>query len=384
MLVGIILLLDLKIRNGGINGLIFYAYIVWAYRSLIFPHSDASVNDGLQKVIKYCFKIFIATLNLDIGFQTCFWDGIDAFSKSMLQFAFPIYIWIITGVAFITFKSCSCCVQCRKCKCAQRPVEVLAILILMSYAKLIRTILGAFTSSVLKIYPGNDAKHVWSLDGNIPYLKGKHIVLFIVALVALFFALIYTVYILVMGLMSREDKRGKCKKILDIIMPLPFYDAHFDSFKNNHRYWLGLLLLVRAFLLVIFSSTLGISPVINLPILILTSTLLLFWMGWKEIYKSKSAWVLQGLSLSNLIGLSGGVLYAELANKEMLKSIFVCVSIGIAFFQFAVILGQNIVQCFRLMYGKCANHPDDIDIEPTEEQMALMNDRSDDDTQSET
>ena len=388
MLVGIILLLNLKISNGGINGLIFYANIVWAYRSLMFPHSDVSVNDGLQKVIKYFFKIFIATLNLDIGFQMCFWDGMDAFSKSILQFAIPIYIWIITGVAWVMLKYCSCCLRCRQCKCAQRPVKVLVTLILMSYAKLIRTVLGVFTFSVLKIYPGNATKVVWSLDGNVPYLKGKHVGLFVIALVALFVALIYTVYIFVVGLISREDKRRKCQKILDITMPLPlnFYDAHFVSFKENHRYWLGLLLFVRAFLLVIFSSTLGISPVINLPILILVTTLLLFWMGWKKIYKKKSVWVLQGLSLSNLIVLSGGVLYAELANKEILKSIFICVSIGIALLQFAVILGQNIVQYFRLMCRKCTNHSGNADIEPTDEQVEqdanepLLNDYSGDDT----
>ena len=368
MLVGIILLLDLTIVNGGISGLIFYANIVWAYKSLIFPHSDANINNGLLKAIKYFFKIFIATLNLDVGFDVCFWDGMDAFSKSIIQFAFPVYIWMIAGVAVAVMKYLPCCKRClqrcAKCKCAQRPVKVLVTLILMSYAKLIRTILGVFTFSILKTYPGSTTEKVWSLDGNVSYLRGKHMVLFVVAVLALILALIYTIFIFAVGLKYYINRiLKKCTKLLD--MPLPLYDAHFASFKENHEYWLGLLLIVRAVLLLIFSSTLGISPVVNLPILILVITLLLFWMGWKEIYKEKSMWFLQGLSLSNLIAISGGILYAELANKELWKSIFVCISVGIAILQFAGIVGQSIIQYCR----KCTNCLGNTDVAITDDRM---------------
>ena len=378
ILVGIILLLGLTIGNGGMNGLIFYANIVWAYRSLIFPHSDANINSRLLKVIKRFFKVFIATLNLDVGFEICFWDGMDALWKSILQFAFPVYIWIITVVAIIMMKylpRCVRCIQrCAKCNCAQHSVKVLVTLILMSYAKLIRAILGVFTFSILKTYPGSTTEKVWSLDGNVPYLRGKHIVLFVIALLALFLALIYTIYISVVGLKDHiifKEGKNRCNQILKkctkiLYMPLPLYDAHFASFKENHRYWLGLLLFVRAILLLIFSSTLGISPVVNLPILILVITLLLFWMGWKEIYKKKSAWFQQGLSLSNLIAISGGILYAELANKELWKSILVCVSVGMAFLQFAGIVGQNIVQYCK----KCAKHSGNTDVAVNDDLMS--------------
>ena len=402
ILVGIILLLGLTIENRGMNGLIFYANIVWAYRSLIFPHSDANINNELLKVIKYFFKIFIATLNLDVGFEICFWDGMDAFWKSILQFAFPIYIWIITGVAIVVVKYLPCCVQCiqrcakcrcAKCNCAQHSVKVLVTLILMSYAKLIRAILGVFTFSILKTYPGSTTEKTWGLDGNVPYLRGKHIVLFVIALLALFLALIYTIYISAVGLKDHiifKEGKNRCNQILKkctkiLYMPLPLYDAHFAPFKKNHRYWLGLLLFVRAVLLLIFSSTLGISPVVNLPILILVITLLLFWMGWKEIYEKKSAWFQQGLSLSNLIAISGGILYAELANKELWKSIFVCVSVGIAFLQFAWIVVQRIVQYCKACANCSGNTDVAISIHGADELRKLLLDNySDNDTESET
>ena len=394
ILVGIVLLLGLAIGNGGMNGLIFYANIVWAYRALIFPHSDANIDHVLLKVIKYFFRVFIATLNLDVGFELCFWDGMDAFSKSLLQFAFPVYIWIIT-IAVVVMKCvprCIHCQRCAKCNCAQWPFKVLVTLILMSYAKLIRTILGVFTFSILKIYPGGHTKLVWGLDGNVPYLRGKHVALFIIALIALLIAFIYTLYISIVGLEHRIFKDGKssnrvlgkCRKILDTIMPKQLYDAHFAPFKKNHEYWLGLMLFVRAILLLIFSSTLGISPVVNLPILILAITLLLLWMGWKEIYAKKSVWILQGLSLSNLIAISGGILYAELANKEQLKLILVCISVGIAFLQFAgiavhYVICHNITRCYK----KCANRSgsDDVNLHGADE--PLLTDQSASDTEPE-
>lgn len=76
-------------------------------------------------------------------------------------------------------------------------------------------------------------------------------------------------------------------------------------------------------------------------------------------------WFLQGLSLSNLIAISGGILYAELANKELWKSIFVCISVGIAILQFAGIVGQSIIQYCR----KCTNCLGNTDVAITDDRM---------------
>jgi len=41
------------------------------------------------------FSVFIAWLNLDIGIETCFYDEMTAYSKTWLQFVFPVYIWLL-------------------------------------------------------------------------------------------------------------------------------------------------------------------------------------------------------------------------------------------------------------------------------------------------
>ena len=47
------------------------------------------------------FSIFIAWLNLDFGIETCFYNGMDAYSKTWLQFVFPVYIWVLVGLMIL-------------------------------------------------------------------------------------------------------------------------------------------------------------------------------------------------------------------------------------------------------------------------------------------
>ena len=95
LLVFFILALDLTATQGLINGVIFYAKIVWAHKIILFP-SDTGAN--------YLFTflhIFIAWLNLDFGIESCFFVGLDTYWKTWLQFLFPFYIWAIACVIIV-------------------------------------------------------------------------------------------------------------------------------------------------------------------------------------------------------------------------------------------------------------------------------------------
>ena len=93
LLVFVIAAFNLTVTEGMINGLIFYANIVWAYRGIVFPQPTET------NVVQSFLKVFVAWINLDFGIQTCFFDGLTAFWKTWLQFVFPIY----TAGLFIIF-----------------------------------------------------------------------------------------------------------------------------------------------------------------------------------------------------------------------------------------------------------------------------------------
>ena len=43
-------------------------------------------------------SLFLTWLNLDFGIETCFFDGMDAYTKIWLQFVFPAYIYMAVSM----------------------------------------------------------------------------------------------------------------------------------------------------------------------------------------------------------------------------------------------------------------------------------------------
>ncbi len=75
VLVGFIFFLNLTVAVGTINGLIFFANIVKIYEKFF----------SFEPI---CFlSRFISWLNLDMGIETCFYSGMNAYQKVGLQFA---------------------------------------------------------------------------------------------------------------------------------------------------------------------------------------------------------------------------------------------------------------------------------------------------------
>ena len=90
LLVTALLALDITVAVGLINGFIFYINIVAANSAVFFPSSEPSFP-----------SVFVAWLNLDIGIDVCFFDGLDAYTKTWLQLAFPVYIISLVIIVII-------------------------------------------------------------------------------------------------------------------------------------------------------------------------------------------------------------------------------------------------------------------------------------------
>ena len=174
--VAFLLALNLTVAIGTINAIIFYANIVAANKSALFPSGTGFAS------------VFISWLNFDFGFDICFFDGMDIYVKTWLQLAFPAYIFIIViliiklSYYFSTFG----CLVGRK-----DPVATLVTLILLSYTKLLQTIIAAFSSASL-VYPGGIKKKLWLLDASIEYFSSKHVILVFIAILILVAGIIYT------------------------------------------------------------------------------------------------------------------------------------------------------------------------------------------------
>ena len=333
VLVIIILVLNLTVTQGLINGLILYANLLWTYKDILFLSG--------QKPMPYLFQIFIAWLNLDFGIETCLIVGLTAFWKTWLQFLFPLYIWLIAGVIIIVCRYSSRLTNL----IGDRAVPLLATLFLLSYTKLLRTVMTILEFGGLILYPDEINITVWYLDGNLSYCQHPHIYLFIAAMVTLFFCLSFTLFLLLIQCWRRISHLRLLRWINKFI---PFYDAYFAPLKDKHHYWFGTLLLVRIALLISFTATSSTLPFISLFILQLTSVVLLFYTSIRHVYKSKLVRMLESTSLLNLIILIGFTLYTRGGQTTFLE-----VSIAFAFIQFTFIIIISLIKIFFNVRQKC-------------------------------
>lgn len=306
VLVVFLLLLKLTVSTGTMNGLIFYANVVSVSGLVNLP--DCSFNPLLS--------VFISWLNLDLGIQICFYSGMDTYQKTWLQFAFPIYIWCLVGVIIV-----ACYYSSRAMKLMGRVnIDVLATLFLLSYAKLLKTIITVLSSTEILIADAHDVSDpliphkVWTSDGNVDFMTGRHIPLFAVAVFLLVFLFLPYTLFLTFGqcLRSLPVKRGL--KWVRSTAFISIIDAYHAPYIKGHRYWTGLILLTRCVLFTVYAANtdnvlitnIMFTTVIIMSLLLVTRSIL-----GTIIYKNHFIDKLELSFLLNLELLAATVYYLE-------------------------------------------------------------------------
>ena len=266
-LVVILVVLNITVSTGAINGLIFYANVVKLYKQTFFP----SITP-----IPFLSQ-FISWMNLDWGFKTCFYDGLDACGKVWLQFVFPLYIWLlIGGISWLAR---------RHPKISQlignNAVPVLATLILLSYNTLLQTVIKS-------LYIGQVpcGGFVWLVDGNLSFSSPCYTLLFIVSVLVLVFLIFpYTVFLLLLPLIEGPFSKYTFFRQINLKLK-PFIDAYGGPYKDRYRFWPGLLLLMRV-LLALVASLAHDNLYDNDILFFLLSGLLMVLFVSGGVYKSK-------------------------------------------------------------------------------------------------
>ena len=319
-LVLLLLVLRLTVAAGTINGLVFYANIVGVNSAIFFQPKTTNV-----------LSVFIAWLNLDLGIETCFYNGMDAYAKTWLQFMFPFYVWALVGMIILGSHYSG-----RVAKVfGSNPVAVLSTLFLLSYAKLLRLVFAALSYTSLE-YPNNSHTAVWLYDGNIKYLGSKHAPLFIAAMVCLIFLFVpYTIVLI----FSQWLWKFKVFSWTNSNKIKPFLDAYHAPYTDKHRYWTGLMLLLRFVLFLISAVNVLGDPSTNLLATAFVSVAILTFptvLG-ARIYKGRCLNVLEISFLLNLNILTGASYHIRLTKGNQNAATFTSVSIALTTFTGIVI-----------------------------------------------
>ena len=321
-LVSFILLFNMTVAMGTIHGLIFYANILTANRSLFVPFSSPNF-----------LTVFISWLNLDLGIETCFYNGMDSYGKFLLQLAFPTYVFVLIGTTLVL---CEVSRKFANLLGNRNPVAALCTLILLSYSKLIRTIITAFQFTYLD-YPNGSREIVWLYDANVPYFTVSHIPRFIAAFIIIILGAIYTILLLFGQWFPRCSVR-KFMKWAKNTKYNAFIDAYHAPFTPRHRYWMGLLL----FALTTHNIVAAMSADSPAPILsagCISVGLILLRVINTRIYKNSLQDSSETLFLTNIVILTVATFYIGETNENQVA--LANTSMAISFILFLIIFGYH-------------------------------------------
>ena len=130
---------NLTVAVGTLNAVVVYANIVIAHSYVFVPLAKPSY-----------ITVFIAWMSLDLGINTCLYNGMDMYAKVWLQLVFPLYVVILT---VLTAAVSRCSKRIAKILSRESLINLSTTVIFLSFMKLTRVMMVAlsFTRITLPI-----------------------------------------------------------------------------------------------------------------------------------------------------------------------------------------------------------------------------------------
>ena len=328
-LVVLLIVLNLTVSVGTINGLLFTANIIKLYQPVFL---------GYQISIPF-FTQIISWLNLDFDVRICFYNGMDRYVKEWLQFVFPFYVWAIIIVIILI-----CQVSSKVSRLVgTNAVPVLATLLLLSYTKLLRTIVTVLHKRDITLHCQNSSHQltVWYEDPTLQYAIGKHLYLFSFALIVLvLFCLPYTLFLLLNPLFEKYLTKYRLCSYLYKIKPV--LDAYSGPMKDKYRFWPGLLLVARIPLLLAVTFAENLIQFHYLLLSILLSVLVVIWSLTYFFQHVYSNHLNNFIETWFILMLTAMVALAVASDSVRYTTIWYNVSIGVFTCSFIAVIGYHL------------------------------------------
>ena len=333
----LLLLINFTVTQGILSELLFYANTFFIFKSTLLP------NTNLDSLYQQLLNLIIYVINLNYGYNNCFYHKLDMVGRIWLQFLLVIYLWMIAIVIVLL---------CRKFTrfanfIGYNSVQVLATILLFSYSSVNLCIIYSLTFTYFNL-PGSEKRlFVMFYDGNIPYFDKKHIPLFIVGSIFAILSFAFTLTLLCIQPLQRYS-HWRLLKWVNKLKPL--IDAYTcpHIIKPHCRFWNGFLLLVRSFMYIIFITGYDHQKVlagINSACIIVLAT------AWAlgGVYERKYLNYLSSSYIINLGMLSIAVTYFSINRNWSYSITASCVSITIAT---VTLLGTVLYQILMQLHKK--------------------------------
>ena len=277
--------LNITITAGFINGAIFYSNIVSIYGTTLVP-GGTTINGAITLVS-------FPTLNL--GFETCLHDKMNTLEKVWWQLSFPFYLFILMGITTLLART-------KYLKFNRSAglgtIQAFATLLILCYVSVLEACIELIGFRTIVTTSGSS--HVqWLSDPSIRYFGKEHGTLGFIAYLIMFLYIIpLPFFLLFPSALYRSKYLGKFK---------PIYDAFWDPFKPQYRFFLGFRLIFRW---IPFALALSVRPPINLFITNILITLLLALQVAIQPFREKWRNIVDAIFVFNLLLLLSGSIFS--------------------------------------------------------------------------
>ena len=252
LLIVILFLFNFTVLQGDIVGIAFYANVV------------GIMDDFLLKYSLRPFYVLLTLINLGLGFETCFFNGMDEFAKAIVQFVFPFYLFSLLIIIIIAAHKYNLKIFHVRFV-ARRSVPVLATIMLLTFSGLINAVIYGLQYTTIYNVDLDNHKLVWLHQPELEYFKGKHIAIGVLCLLVLLFYLLPLTIVTLFGDLFRIRSRN--------LWFSHFLDVFHGAFQYPFGFWFGTKLLLRIIFIVLNITT--NTHVVAYTIFLVTASILL-------------------------------------------------------------------------------------------------------------
>ena len=259
LLIFLLFKLQLTMTTGTLNGIIFYAQVANAGMfDILYLCTTNICSTGLYYAVQISI-FFLSTLNLNLGFPLCFYNGMTELWKAGLNLLFPVYLLAMVVIIIIASRY-SIRISNR---ISHSSVQVLVTVLHLSFSKLLLAVMDVLTSTY--IYTNKASYKVWCWSGNVEFGKSGHLILMIVTLTIALPLLLPYVFILIF---SRPLQRFSfANKYLR-----PAIESVHGPYKQGQQYWFAARLILLVIMYLISISYRGVDAI---RVYVITTPLLL-------------------------------------------------------------------------------------------------------------
>ena len=227
------------INKGTIGGLILWYDVI----SLTPSFTLLTTHNDIFRYFIYGISFTIYTLQIPL----CIWNGFSSTDIMFFEYICSFYLWLLV-VIIILISRCSTKVSNFT---VGSSVQVLVTLMFVSFSNLLSISLNILTPArIHQLSPdgSTSSRLVWFTDGSILYGRDPvHIILMCISIAVILF---FVVPFILVGLFGVKLFRFRF-----MAMYLrPFIEALYGPYKDKHRYWFGLMLIIRTLVHIISAS----------------------------------------------------------------------------------------------------------------------------------